>query len=830
MPDGGLAQTSFDIDPRVVYQLGEELVTNELQALLELVKNAYDADARSVTVSIDTRVSPGEDSSFPEARGVIVVDDSGEGMGADAIESGWLLISSSRKRAMKDAGLVTAKHKRTPLGDKGLGRLSAQRLGDNLEIYTRPVGAPTELYVGVHWPDFLSAERLRQVPVRMREIVPPTRKEGTRLVVSNLRNPTMWEGDTAAMRLASDLSRFISPYRGVRDFRLTVSINDKLVDLATVDESIRRGARVQFAFIFDGETLRIDGKCRLTMFQPARRARPEDRLFFRQHIRADNGQRLQEYLLRKLAQGAGADLQLRESKQSGWFLEFGQVIEVPPMGGLQRLADGSFANPGPFYGEVEGYQLDPDEGFAGEQVNTEYVKGLAGIRIFRDGFGIPLARDWLNLARAWTSAPSWYSLRPDNTLGFVEISAAQNAQLQETSDREGFKESPYSKNFFRILERFVAFANATQTELRRTMLSYRGEIEAGEVGLEAETPEEAIDELARKAKRASGLRSKVVSVTAEVGAKTAQTEGLQERLQTPLSPADLRAARGQVKDLASSLKDAHAVLIKVQDDLVSLEQLAPALNLVRTQVDTLRQELNDTYELMSLGLTAEAMSHEITQVMDNLAVRTKEVRDYLTAHNKGELIATYVEDVRSAISALRRQLAHMAPSLRYARESRERFDLNDFLMRLAKYHNQRMFGQGIRVRIGRSPKPFLVTVNPGKLTQVIDNLVLNSQYWIQQAIDSHQIDEGEMTITVEPPLIAVEDSGGGVDKSVENSLFEPFVSTRTGGRGLGLYVVRQLLATEGATIRLAPERNPEGRRHQFIVDLSTLAAGHDRAT
>jgi C4-dicarboxylate-specific signal transduction histidine kinase len=424
----------------------------------------------------------------------------------------------------------------------------------------------------------------------------------------------------------------------------------------------------------------------------------------------------------------------------------------------------------------------------------------------------------------WTSGGSWYSLRPDNTLGFVEISAAANAQLQETSDREGFKDSLYTTNFKDILDRFVMFANSAQTQLRRGLLSFRNGIESADVGLEAETPEEAIDELARKAKKVSGLRTRLVSVVAAVDVKTNQTAELQERLGSELSPTGLRSVRGQVKELADSLRDAHAVLVKVQEDLSSLEELAPALAVVRVQVDTLRSELNDTYELMSLGLTSEAMSHEIAHVMDNLAVRTKQIKDYIATHNKGELVAGYIDEVRSAISALRRQLAHMAPSLRYARESRERLDLNDFLVRLAKYHNDRLFGRGIKVKIEPSSTPFWVNVNPGKLTQVIDNLVINAQYWIQQAIDSHKIDEGLMTITVEPPLVAIEDSGPGVDKSIENSLFEPFVTTKKDGRGLGLYVVRQLLATEGATIRVAPDRNSEGRRYKFILDLASLTS------
>src|SRR4051812_45189293 len=80
----------FRVDPLVVYRLGEELITDETQALLELIKNAYDADASYARVTIDTQTKSGEPGG---EIGFIEVADDGFGMELDTIIGSWLLIA-----------------------------------------------------------------------------------------------------------------------------------------------------------------------------------------------------------------------------------------------------------------------------------------------------------------------------------------------------------------------------------------------------------------------------------------------------------------------------------------------------------------------------------------------------------------------------------------------------------------------------------------------------------------------------------------------------------------------------------------------------------------
>src|SRR5260370_12238046 len=85
----------FDIHASVVFQLGESLITDSVQALVELVKNSYDADASycKLTISTEDITDPG--SPFRGASGSIVIEDDGVGMTIEDIRRGWLTISNS---------------------------------------------------------------------------------------------------------------------------------------------------------------------------------------------------------------------------------------------------------------------------------------------------------------------------------------------------------------------------------------------------------------------------------------------------------------------------------------------------------------------------------------------------------------------------------------------------------------------------------------------------------------------------------------------------------------------------------------------------------------
>jgi C4-dicarboxylate-specific signal transduction histidine kinase len=134
---------------------------------------------------------------------------------------------------------------------------------------------------------------------------------------------------------------------------------------------------------------------------------------------------------------------------------------------------------------------------------------------------------------------------------------------------------------------------------------------------------------------------------------------------------------------------------------------------------------------------------------------------------------------------------------------------------------------GISIGLDESFEDFSVRMNQGKLTQVIDNLVLNSVYWLREGIRRADIENPTITFGSSRPFVTVADNGLGVDPAVEPLLFQPFVTTkpRGEGRGLGLFITQQLLDSVGCEISLDPERNSHGRKYIFQIDLTGVIDG-----
>src|SRR5229473_4631974 len=114
----------FRFSSDILRRLGEELNPSVEHGIVELAKNAYDADATEFTVTLQ---------SVENSGGTLIVTDNGVGMSIEEIKGGWLVIGQSRKSGFKRTGKG-----RIPAGYKGLGRLAALRLGEKATVITRP--------------------------------------------------------------------------------------------------------------------------------------------------------------------------------------------------------------------------------------------------------------------------------------------------------------------------------------------------------------------------------------------------------------------------------------------------------------------------------------------------------------------------------------------------------------------------------------------------------------------------------------------------------------------------------------------------------------------
>lgn len=189
---------SFSIESRIIRELGERLVKQPQIALLELIKNAYDADAHECLVEI-------------QGPGVLAVKDDGRGMTLDEFKNGWMRIGTSSKESRPHSEL----YGRVITGEKGIGRFAVRYLGQTLRLesiaFDRRRGYPTLLTAAFHWPSFDKNEDLGKIEVPYTlERAEENSRSGTKLVISDLR-PGIPEMEMRSVKTgAIDI---VSPYQ-----------------------------------------------------------------------------------------------------------------------------------------------------------------------------------------------------------------------------------------------------------------------------------------------------------------------------------------------------------------------------------------------------------------------------------------------------------------------------------------------------------------------------------------------------------------------------------------------------------------------------------------
>ncbi|MDR2560728.1 MAG: ATP-binding protein [Holophagales bacterium] len=812
----------FEVHPSVVYQLGESLISDAIQALIELVKNSYDADASYAKVVIDTQcVCEFDGAKNSPVVGRIIVEDDGHGMSREDIETGWLTISNRKKRELKHAKQTTPCG-RTPLGDKGLGRLGVQRLGDNIEISTKAQGDSGYRF-GFSWSSFATAPSLKNVDIHFAK-VNFSRPHGTTVVVSGLKESNFWQGQDAIKRLEQKLSQMISPYKEIRDFIVFVEVDGKHLELIEVSDRLRDTATMRYSLDFDGVQIIIQGRARLEFF---RTANDKDAEQFALIAESDDGNAFFDFLQ---TQKQSRQFELTRSLSNPWFVEFRCQRKLDTLDKKERLddADGSIANPGPFIGEVDVFNLGPIAYRSHSMLNNikvyrDRIKELSGIRVYRDGFAIRVDKDWLKLGAQWTSAPSWYGLKPDSTLGYVALSARENMVLEETTDREGFKDSPYFRNFYALLEVFTSFTDKVHEFFGRAWVDFRKMHNEALARVNYQTVEDISLTIKKELAKAPQHKKSLAEYKAKLGASVSASKATLSQLKAAkeISPELRKKMTSTLSDLEQLLTEAEEMLGRISEYFVKLESLQSKEQVLEDRFDTIRRQLDDVYQTVALGLTAEALSHEIFNVADQLAQRTKSVQT--TLRNKGindRSILVFLEHVESSVTALRKQISFLSPSLRYVREQRHDIYINEFAAELLEFYQDRLRKNKIAMTVVPSDSPrFLVRMNRGKLEQVIDNLILNSEYWLKEDITQRRLASGNITIEIFSPFVRVFDDGSGIDPSVEPALFEPFISAKKRGRGLGLFIAKQLLDSEGCSIGILPERNQRNRLFKFQIDL-----------
>ncbi|WP_242257751.1 ATP-binding protein [Streptococcus thoraltensis] len=213
--------------------IGRDLITNELVAIFELVKNGYDADATEINLIINSH----ENS--------ITIEDNGNGMNRYDIENKWLFVAHSEK---KDSNRIYA-------GSKGIGRFSCDRLGSKLTLISKKNNELSELIID--WGEFEKNsldefEKMEVVYSSGSDVNSLFRgKSGTVLKITELRDD--WSKERVE-KVFSALQRLVNPF--VDDGK--IKINVQYFSSATEIAEINRDVTNNIATVLDKKTIYIE--------------------------------------------------------------------------------------------------------------------------------------------------------------------------------------------------------------------------------------------------------------------------------------------------------------------------------------------------------------------------------------------------------------------------------------------------------------------------------------------------------------------------------------------------------------------------------------------
>lgn len=139
--------------------IGKDLINDDNIAILELVKNSFDADAKRVNVTyVNLKANDDkETSSFTENTSRLLIQDDGLGMDLRDIRDKWLNIAYSEKKTNK------TQHNRRMAGAKGVGRFSCDRLGEYLNLYSKSKNKKEYIKLTIDWKLFEIEDNQKEI-------------------------------------------------------------------------------------------------------------------------------------------------------------------------------------------------------------------------------------------------------------------------------------------------------------------------------------------------------------------------------------------------------------------------------------------------------------------------------------------------------------------------------------------------------------------------------------------------------------------------------------------------------------------------------------------
>ncbi len=700
---------------RLITMIGDQLIRNEKIALMEIIKNSYDADASWVQIRF-INFGRKDDDLIIKKDSLIEIEDDGIGMTFNIIKDAWMNPASPYKYLKHKNNENRTEKGRIIQGEKGIGRFAVYKIGSTVEIFTRPKKVNSkEIYLkcdlSIYDEELLTkkAEKINKSIflddikyeykivdkpeniIEREAIIQGTRQKrpshGTLIRISNLKG--MWT-EGKIKEIFEDCLKLISPFNKT-DFTVDIILDGKTV--FSSHEKNRLDDLLDMAPIKMKGNVKKDGSLKFTL------------------------------------NGKESSLSLKEMAEDGSIRNH----FFDKKGNLKRFPDC-----GPF--SFDFYVFDFERRASLEsQLNNEDRKLIRSHRIYlyRDGvriipYGDP-TDDWIGVDVRRGTVKAGYFLSNDQVVGYIGVSIKDNPDLRDKTNREGLMD----------------IGNAYE-DLRTIILGILGY-------LKKEFTKFKLDRELKKAdrKRRKGLFIEEHKVEKDISS-------LINRFDKKKDKEGIRIVKKLVKDY----KEEKEVFEK------------------RTEI---------VEDLAAVGMVVDAASHDLMIMMG----RAAETLNFLVKISEADPIerTTLIENLdklRGQFAFIGDQLHGIQPLFRSSRRQSKDWRLKDIIEKVKLYYTVPIAKNKIYFNIEEKGKPLLVRCHEAVLLQCFINLMDNAAYWLTSSENKDK--KIKVLIDGNKSEVIFADSGPGVRKEDLSYIFQPFFSTKgIRGRGLGLYIARQLL-------------------------------------
>lgn len=761
----------FTVDTHLFRELGELLVGRDSTALIELIKNSYDADATEVIVH-------GENLDDQE-RGRIVILDNGTGMTRDRFVSGFLRVASR----LKDQGSRRSSvYGRRYTGVKGIGRLAAHKLARRLEVSSihrgeTGDGPARELSAVLDWDAIEAYETLDEMPNDVVSVIESTvngsSSSGTALTLSNLRRP--WT--------PKERNRFFGE---VQQFQ-TPDFVHKPLPTSVVPEPV----------LFKRPILRdIGGNGAL---------------------RADGG--FEVLLEGEFA--SGDEYWDAIAEMAAWVIEIRAEAEAGTVqfaiAPTSRTRD---ANPDARAHSTEIPHPDPERGpyfdarilvreghmkGKGARHRRTWVAKRSGIRVYLEGFRVlPYGDDdWLSIDVDYAGRARQLAILQDSPLA---------REVEDADPDEGLTRLPHINYFggvFLTQERAPTLRVLVNREGFVPEAAYDTLVHLVRTGVDLCTRVRAASNLKERLRRRKDRR-RAREQTDGDGEGTTTDGGADRDDRTPLpdliasagasiSEARLLVGQGDFHAAQPKMTDAVQAMEKAKhraDRVISEGALFRVLASVGTQMAAFAHEMN------ALLGAAQTLRDGLKSILDDRSLPPAQRRRMRLAWAAAVDLTQWIERHASYLVDV------VTPDARRRRSRQYAADRFNAAFRLVRHSAER---RDIRIqnRIPASLKT--LPMFPAELTTVFANLLTNAVKAAGQdgRIEASAASDGRVL------RVRVQNTGAAVDLDGAERWFEPFESTTEDvdpalgqGMGLGLTLTRRILDYYGISVGFVAPHPP----------------------